>query len=203
MKNILILLILSIAFVFAKQHSQIKDSISDQILSSMHKPMMDTSFVESKNIEKDFLANMIPHHQGAINSSKLLLEYSSDKKLKEIAQNIIKAQEKEIIEFKEILDKKAYKETKISKKDYENFVKDEKDIMKKMMHSMHMVKASKNIEKDFMQAMIHHHQGAVDLSKQILSLSKDDKIRQIAQNIIEKQEKEIQDFKTLLEKQAK
>ena len=39
---------------------------------------------------------MIPHHQAAIDVSKKILEYTKDDKIKEIANRIIKAQEKEI-----------------------------------------------------------------------------------------------------------
>ena len=37
----------------------------------MHMPMMNEEFVQSGNVDKDFIANMIPHHQGAIDFCKI------------------------------------------------------------------------------------------------------------------------------------
>ncbi|EAK1249178.1 MULTISPECIES: DUF305 domain-containing protein [Campylobacter] len=179
-------------------HHGASGSISSQIMMSMHEPMMKNPLVQSNDIERDFLANMIPHHQGAIDSSKLLLEHTKSEEMKKIAQNIIKAQEKEIQEFQEILDKNLYTKTQIDEETYKKFVQEEKELMQKMMILMSSVKESKNINKDFLEAMIAHHQGAVDASKQILFYSKDKTITDIAKKIILDQEKEIQEFTNLL-----
>jgi uncharacterized protein (DUF305 family) len=46
--------------------------------------------------ERDFVAMMIPHHQGAIDMAKALLVYSSDPQLRNLAQGIITEQQNEI-----------------------------------------------------------------------------------------------------------
>jgi uncharacterized protein (DUF305 family) len=46
--------------------------------------------------EHDFVAMMIPHHQGAIDMAKALLAYSSDRELRNLAQGIITEQQNEI-----------------------------------------------------------------------------------------------------------
>ncbi|EIF32159.1 hypothetical protein BCh11DRAFT_07741 [Burkholderia sp. Ch1-1] len=46
--------------------------------------------------DKDFVAHMIPHHQGAIDMAKVELKYGKDPELKKLARNIIKAQHDEI-----------------------------------------------------------------------------------------------------------
>jgi uncharacterized protein (DUF305 family) len=46
--------------------------------------------------DKDFVAMMIPHHQGAIDMAKVELQYGKDPTLKAMAKTIISAQEKEI-----------------------------------------------------------------------------------------------------------
>ncbi|MBF7041949.1 DUF305 domain-containing protein [Campylobacter volucris] len=173
-------------------------SISAQIMNSMHEEMMKNPLVQTNDIERDYLTNMIPHHQGAIDSSKLLLQHTKSEEMKKIATNIINAQEKEIQEFKEILEKNLYKKTQLSEEEYKKFVQEEKELMQKMMLLMGAVKESKNINKDFLEGMIAHHQGAVDASKQILFYSKDETIREIAKKIILDQEKEIQEFTQLL-----
>ena len=56
-----------------------------KIIDAMHAPMMAQAFEKTKNIDVDFLVNMIPHHQGAIDSSKILLETTTNETLKTLA----------------------------------------------------------------------------------------------------------------------
>jgi uncharacterized protein (DUF305 family) len=48
------------------------------------------------NPDRDFVAGMIPHHQGAIDMAQVELQYGTDPTLKKLAQQIIAAQRKEI-----------------------------------------------------------------------------------------------------------
>ncbi|MGL4987493.1 MAG: DUF305 domain-containing protein [Treponemataceae bacterium] len=174
---------------------------SQKIIASMHAPMMLQPMVIGKQPEIAFLENMIPHHQGAIDSSKLLLTMSDNEMVKEIAQRIIGAQEAEIAEFKSLIEKMQSEEKKLpSKKNLKKFDTDAKKIMDGMMATMSKVALSDDIAMDFLAGMIPHHQGAVDAAKQIAKVSTDDRIKKIANRIIADQEKEIVEFKALMEK---
>ncbi len=50
----------------------------------------------SGNADVDFVKGMIPHHQGAVDMAKIVLEHGKDPALKKLARDIIKAQDKEI-----------------------------------------------------------------------------------------------------------
>ena len=54
----------------------------------------------STNIDEQFVAMMVPHHQGAIDMAKVYLKYAKDKTLKAMAEQIISSQQKEIEEMK-------------------------------------------------------------------------------------------------------
>ncbi len=60
----------------------------------MHQAMM--AQPPTGNVDQDFVAGMIPHHQGAIDMARVLLKYSKDAKLRKLATDIIAAQQKEI-----------------------------------------------------------------------------------------------------------
>ncbi len=50
----------------------------------------------SGNADVDFVKGMIPHHQGAVDMAKIVLEHGKDPALKKLARDIVKAQDKEI-----------------------------------------------------------------------------------------------------------
>ena len=59
----------------------------------MHKDMAITF---SGNADVDFARGMIPHHQGAIDMARTVLEHGKDPELRKLAEEIVAAQEKEI-----------------------------------------------------------------------------------------------------------
>lgn len=64
--------------------------------AAMSKMMKDMAVAPSGNVDADFIAMMIPHHQGAVEMAEAELQYGHNTKLRRIARNIIAGQTQQI-----------------------------------------------------------------------------------------------------------
>lgn len=69
--------------------------------ASMDRMMADMDVKPTGDPDKDFVSMMIPHHQGAIDMARIELKYGRDPVLRAMAEDIVKAQEKEIADMKD------------------------------------------------------------------------------------------------------
>jgi uncharacterized protein (DUF305 family) len=70
--------------------------------AKMHQEMM---IEYSGDADVDFLRNMIPHHQSAVEMARIVLLYGKDPEVKALAEEVIKAQEAEIALMEQMLTK--------------------------------------------------------------------------------------------------
>jgi uncharacterized protein (DUF305 family) len=63
---------------------------------AMAKMMNGMTVAPIGDIDRDFVAMMVPHHQGAIDMARLILRYGKNEQLKRLAQEIIVTQQQEI-----------------------------------------------------------------------------------------------------------
>jgi uncharacterized protein (DUF305 family) len=65
-------------------------------VDAMTKMMVDMGIRPTGDVDRDFVAMMVPHHQGAIAMARAELRYGHNERLRRMAQGIIVTQQQEI-----------------------------------------------------------------------------------------------------------
>jgi uncharacterized protein (DUF305 family) len=147
---------------------------------------MNMSHADMVNSEIDFIALMIPHHQEAVDSTISLLNVTKNPTLQYLGNNIVTSQQEEIQMMQEWLS------GLFAGRSYSGMA------YMPMMRDTSSLSATPTIEKIWIEDMIIHHQGAVDMAKKVLTLSPRQEIKTFAENIIKAQSEEIQLMNQLL-----
>ena len=151
-----------------------------------HADMKSSPNAASAPYDLQFLDTMMAHHQGAVEMAKMIDSRTKNAELKKFGAQIIADQEKEIAQMK------AWREKWFAGKPPAMNME-----MRGMANSMKMdmskLSAAKDAEFDlaFVEMMIPHHDGAVEMSKEALEKAKQPEIKTLSNQIIKAQQAEI------------
>jgi hypothetical protein len=65
--------------------------------AAMERMMADMAIKPTGDVDRDFVAMMVPHHQGAIDMAQAVLRYGHNEQLRRLAQEIVVTQQQEIV----------------------------------------------------------------------------------------------------------
>jgi uncharacterized protein (DUF305 family) len=142
-----------------------------------------------KYSDEAFIDAMVPHHQGAIAMAEVALKNAEHEEIKELSRNIVSTQQSEIEELKSI------------KKDEFGTSNVSMEMSPGQMRGMGMMMDANRLskwepfDKAFIDAMIPHHQSAIYMSQVSREESKIPAIKQLAEDIIDAQKREIEQMK--------
>ena len=88
----------------ASAASEVTKAYTDA-MDRMHGPMMQA--VQDSDPDAAFVKSMIPHHQGAIDMAKIVLQHGKDAQVKKWANDVIREQQREIDEMQAWLKKRG------------------------------------------------------------------------------------------------
>ena len=173
-------------------HATAGAKATGDLMADMNEMMDKVHALEKKGIaDYDLAAELREHHKGAIAMSETQLDSGIDAQLKEMAQKIMDAQQKEVDQNDKMLD--AYED---KANDYHPMNTDSglgKAMMDNMQAMMKMPEMDAvSVDKSFATMMIKHHQDGIKMGKTIQQYAKDTKFKQMAQKMISDQQKEIE-----------
>jgi hypothetical protein len=85
-----------IQYVADRQDQSREQAFLSENDAAMKKMTADMMAKPTGDIDRDFVAMMVPHHQGAVDMAQAELKYGHNEQLRGLAQGIIAAQQKEI-----------------------------------------------------------------------------------------------------------
>jgi len=150
-------------------------------MGGMNHSMMDHGAMVKS--EEAFVINMIPHHQEAVDTARLVVAKGESAELKKLAQAIITAQEKEIAMMQKWSTDWKYSTVTPS---YQNMMGDGTKL------------SGKALDTWFLQGMIMHHEGAVQMAEKVLQLNARKEVADFARDVIRVQSSEISQMKLML-----
>ena len=173
-----------------------------QANSPMGTHMMPSGQMMSQNIDQHFIVQMIPHHEGAIEMARVALERSKRPEIISLANGIIEAQQKEID------DMRGWYQSWYGATPPEGGLgmmrpSDGRGSTEASRPNVHMggmegdLDALKSaiaadFDRDFILQMVPHHEMAIMMASMLQSGTERAEMKQLADNIITSQSREIE-----------
>ncbi len=134
--------------------------------------------------EEQFVFEMIPHHQEAVDSAGIVFSETENKDIKKLAGNIIITQTQEINMLEGW------------KKDWYGGSRYRADYVETMPNLEEL--SGEQQDRAFIEGMIVHHQMAVEMAQQVLELKPRKEIADFARDVIRVQGNEIKEMQEML-----
>lgn len=164
------------------------------ILSAMECGMTTPELTDS--ISHNFIVQMIPHHQAAIEMSQNILKYTTCRPLEKIASGIITEQTESIRQMQAALE--ACSLCQNSEKALCAYQSRFDGIIGTMLHGMAAAPKSNCLDTAFMREMIPHHLGAIRMSENALRFPICKELSPILEAIISSQTRGVRQMRSLL-----
>ena len=169
----------------------VQDHDQNEFMTIMHNMNAQMDAMQmTGDADHDFASMMVMHHQGAIDMANKELEKGNDATIRTIAEQIIESQTAEKAELT------AWLESHTPAPDAEGqaFDAEMMKVMEKMKNWKDIQVLTGDADSDFAELMIIHHQQATDNAQSILHHGHHDDIKEMANMMIEAQNKEITDL---------
>lgn len=140
--------------------------------------------------DQAFIDAMVPHHEGAIEMAKAAKKAGlSQPDLVKVADDILATQQVDIDRMKQWREE-WFGSSTIDPKGAEALGLSESQMG--MQHDADALLNSGDIDTDFAQMMVTHHQGAIEMAKLAGENAEHDELKDLAEGIISAQEREIE-----------
>jgi uncharacterized protein (DUF305 family) len=135
-----------------------------------------------------FITGMVPHHESAIEMAEMAQEQAQHPEIRQLADDIVTAQTKEIGVLEDI-HQRLFGEP-VDAGDHGSLGLPEE--LMGMEMDMEALESAKPFDREFIDMMVTHHQGAIRMAQIELAEGEDDETKSLASAIIDAQSREIE-----------
>lgn len=153
---------------------------------------------DAKTVEKAFLTGMTHHHETAIEMADIAKERGQSPFVKDLADDIVSTQQRELDEMKEIYTRLIGGELKPDPGAHDGLGLSPKQAgMTHTPETNEMLRKANPFDRAFVDEMEPHHTGAVKMAQVVLESTEDADLRELAEGIVSTQEREIKEMNAL------
>ncbi len=138
--------------------------------------------------DRAFVAEMIPHHESAVEMAEIARQRGESEFVKQLAGDIVRTQTQEIATLRredEALDSAGVEKGSLGVPEHATGMDDDPSELR----------TAKPFDKAFLEMMIPHHVGAIEMAKAEQAEGGDPELKALAQRIIDAQEREIDEMR--------
>ncbi len=153
----------------------------------------DSAASAGNGVDRAFVAEMIPHHESAVEMAEVAQQRGKGAFVRGLAEDIIRTQQAEIATLRredEALAADGVKSGALGVPEH----------MKGMDHDTAALRTADPFDRAFLEMMLPHHEGALEMSKAELAKGSDPELKALAQQIIDGQKREIDAMRAEVEK---
>ena len=142
--------------------------------------------VEGNGVDRAFVAGMVPHHESAIEMARIAQERAQSDFVRDLAEDIIKTQASEIETLKRV-DAQLAGSVDVGDLGVP-------DHLKGMDQDMEMLRKADPFDREFIDMMVPHHEGAIAMAEAELEKGENPELKKLAQAVIDAQQREIDEM---------
>ena len=150
--------------------------------------------LKGEDYDKEFVANMIVHHESAMNMAEMALSSAGHQEIKDLAANINASQGKEVRDMRAWQSQWGYPATSGHSMTGMAEAGDSMEGMADMASALEGLSGD-DFDKKFLALMIEHHQGAIDMAKPGVTNAYHQEIKDLTKAVVSAQSKEIEQMK--------
>lgn len=143
-------------------------------------------------VDRAFIAQMIPHHQSAVQMASIAQRRGSSAFVKQLGDDIVRTQTEEIATMRAA-------DRRLRSTSIKNGSRGVPKHTTGMDGDPSTLKNAKAFDRAFLRMMIAHHEGTVVMAKAEFAKGEDRELKKLAQNIITAQQREIREMRKHLD----
>jgi len=153
---------------------------------------------EANDVDRAFAAEMVPHHESAIDMAKLAQARAQHEQIKTLSNNIIRSQSAEIKQLQDGNDRVGSSSEAMQQDSGMHRGAGGSETLglsaqqMGMDHDLARLRSAQPFDREFIDMMVPHHQGAIRMARVELAKGQDPQLKTLARQIISAQTQEIE-----------